>query len=469
MTADCALDKAEKEAADTLSDLARQSQDWDATETAARIKNGDVSTVEIIEAAIERARREQPNLHAICYESYDDAILQAKAERNGCFAGVPTFIKDMEDIEGAPTTFGSAAVPATIRHRTADSVAEFMSTGAISLGKSTTAEFGLTGTYEPTDGEPTRNPFNLEHTAGGSSSGAAALVASKVVPVAHGGDGGGSIRVPAAFCGLVGLKATRGRLATMDSTKRMLVKLNTYGIVTRTVRDTASFFAHTDTAPIKGMSPIGHVEGPGRPGLRIGLYIDPPLKTPVDAEVRSAVENLALKLTNIGHRVDLVPAPYDQQLVDDFLNHWALLAAGIEEIVKRTPGGDVTKLQGWTRHLAKWARKNWYRMPGAVLRLRRFPKAYAKNFERCDVILSPVCATPAPRLGYLHSDQPYDELLAKILDIFPYTSVQNAAGTPALAIPIGESKDGLPIGAHLAAPWGEEKRLLELAYAIEGL
>ena len=315
-------------------------------------------------------------------------------------------------------------------------------------------------------GKPTCNPLNLGHSVGGSSGGAAALVAAGVVPIAHGGDGGGSIRIPAAFCGLVGLKASRGRLVPMATSKRMPVKLATYGVLTRSVRDTAAFFAEVDQ-PIQGMAPIGKVEGPGSVKRRIGVFIDPPNGSPVDPEVRAACLAVAKTLESQGHQVDFVPAPYDQQLIDDFLLHWGLLAFGVEQLVKRQPGGDVERLEPWTRNLAKQAKKKWWRIPTAIWRLRRYEAKYAETFRRCDVLLSPTTAAPAPKLGYLSADQPYEQQVERLLTLLPYTPVQNAAGGPAISLPVATNKDGLPIGVQLASPMGEERRLLELAFALE--
>lgn len=451
-----------------LTGLAEETSTWDATETAARIAAKDISAVEAAEAAIARAVAWEPLINAIVARTFEAGLAQARKSASGCFAGVPTFVKDMEDLTGAPTRLGSAALPPMIAKTTAESVAQFLSSGAVPLGKSTTSEFGLTATTEPVHGEPTRNPINLEHSSGGSSGGAAALVAAGVVPVAHGGDGGGSIRVPASFCGLVGLKATRGRLKPMESTKRMPVKLATYGILTRTVRDTAAFFAQVDQAPVRGMAPVGLVEGPGKQRHRVGLFIDPPQGADVHPEVREAVMATAEALERMGHRVDLVSAPYDRHMVDDFLLYWGLLAAGVERIIAKTPGGDVTRLEPWTRALAATARANWLRLPGALWRLHRYKARYACVFDRCDVLLSPTVAQPAPKLGHLAADQPFEQKKERLLNMLPYTPVQNVSGGPAISIPVATSSSGLPIGVQIAAPWGEERRLIELAFALEG-
>jgi len=457
---------ASQQALETPAGLAAQTKDWDATETAARIASGEVSTVEVVQAAIERAEASQATINAIKHPMYEVGLKRAEQPTTGCFAGVPTFIKDMEAWKGGPTGYGTAGMPALVAEANAASVAEFCSTGPIALGKSTTAEFGLTATTEPVHGTATRNPVNLEHSSGGSSGGASALVAGGVVPIAHGGDGGGSIRIPAAFCGLVGLKATRGRLAPMASAARMPIKIATYGVLTRSVRDTAAFYAAVDPAP-QGMAPIGHVKGPGTDKFRVGLFIDTPSGEAVDPEVREATLATARRLESLGHSVDTVPAPYDQQFADDFLLHWAMLAAGVEFTVKRTPGSDVNRLEPWTRGLAAKARREWWKIPSAIWRLRKYQADYARVFERCDVLMCPTTAEPAPKIGDLSAGQPFEQKLRRLVQLFPYTPVQNASGGPAISVPVAHSSSGLPIGVQLAAPWGEERRLIELAFALE--
>lgn len=454
-----------------LSGLARESMAWDATETRARLLAGEVSALEVVEAAIARADLLDPQLGALVYR--DDAGARAAARESGggggsgVFAGVPTYIKDMENLRGMPTRYGSQAVPHALAAVTARSVAQLLTTGLVPLGKSTTAEFGLNASTEPLQGSPTRNPRDRGCSSGGSSGGASALVAAGVVPIAHAGDGGGSIRIPAAFCGLVGLKATRGRLAPMASSQRMPVKIATYGVVTRTVRDTAAFFAAVDDQRPAGMAAIGHVQGPGRQPLRVGLFIDPPLGTAVDPEVRAATLGAAAALEAAGHRVVPVAAPYDRQLADDFLTYWGFMAMAVELTVQLQLRGDLADLQPWTRALAAQARKRWWAHPGAMLRLGRFRHRYAEAFANCDVILSPTTAGPAPRLGELRPDLDHARLRARLLELLPYTPAQNASGGPAISVPFGATRTGLPIGVQLAAPWGEERRLLELAYELE--
>jgi amidase len=172
-------------------------------------------------------------------------------------------------------------------------------------------------------------------------------------------------------------------------------------------------------------------------------------------------------LEGFEHSVDILPAPYDQQLADDFLLHWALLAMGVEFTVKRAKGGDVSRLEPWSRGLAADARRQWWKIPGAIWRLRKYREVYERVFERCDVLLCPTTARPAPEIGHLSPAQPFEQKLERLIALMPYTPLQNASGGPAISIPAGTATNGLPIGVQLAAPWGQERRLIELAFALE--
>ncbi|MEZ4269607.1 MAG: amidase family protein, partial [Myxococcota bacterium] len=194
---------------------------WDAVETAARIASGEVSAREVIESAIARAEAWEPHLRAIATPTFDAALRSADTAAPGPFRGVPSFIKDLDNVAGVPTGMGSRAFRGFVPKHTSPAVTQFLNAGFVSLGKSTTPEFGLTATTEPEHGPATRNPRNLQHSSGGSSGGAASLVAAGVVPLAYASDGGGSIRIPAACCGLVGLKPSRGRLVDLERAAKM--------------------------------------------------------------------------------------------------------------------------------------------------------------------------------------------------------------------------------------------------------
>ena len=443
-------------------------ENWDATETAQRIAAGDVSAVEVMEATIKRTEAWNPKLNALTHFDPEGARAEAKAPRPGVFAGVPTFVKDLEDLAGVPTGCGTAAFSPGPAKRSADTVAQFLDTGLIPLGKTTTSEFGLTGTVEPVGGTPTLNPINLGHTAGGSSGGAGAVVAAGVVPIAHGGDGGGSIRIPSAFCGLVGLKPTRGRLAVMEKTQHMAIRIAQMGVLTATVRDTANYYAAVErAAPAEGLAPVGLVEDPGTTKYRIGAFIDTPLSPHIDPEIRQATEATAARLEAMGHEVRWISAPADQAIADDFLLYWAFNALIVQTLLTAAPRARARKLEPWTKGLAAEARRNIFKIKGAIKRLRAFEATYEAMFEDIDVLMCPTTAGTAPRIGEIAPDQPFDVKRDKLLNLLPYTPLQNISGAPAISVPMGKTAAGLPMGIQLAGPIGGEARLLRLAFALE--
>lgn len=247
--------------------------DLDAVGVADRIKRKEITPDEAVEAAINRAQAVNPSLNAISTEMYAYAKRMAKKPYPGEFSGVPTFIKDNDDVEGFPTTHGSRAVAGVPAKRSSKFVDQFHSLGLVCLGKTTMPEFGLTGTTESSAHGATRNPWNLDHSTGGSSGGSAAMVAAGVVPLAHGNDGGGSTRIPAACCGLVGLKPTRGRLVNVEGSHLLPVNLVHQGVLTRSVRDTAVFYAGAEKHfRNKDLPDIGLVNGPNSRRLRIGFF-----------------------------------------------------------------------------------------------------------------------------------------------------------------------------------------------------
>jgi len=446
---------------------------WDATETAARIAAGEVSAEEVVRAAIERAGAWEPRINGVVTPTYEAAIERAQGPVSGTFAGVPSFIKDLDHIAGVPTGMGSRAFDGFVPKKTSPCVQQFLDTGFISLGKSSTPEFGLTATTEPKGVDPTRNPWNTEHSSGGSSGGAAALVASGVVPLAYASDGGGSIRIPASFCGLVGLKPSRGRLTDLDRAADMPVKIATYGVVSRSVRDTAAYYAAVEKAGSgAGLEPVGDVKGPGKQKLKIGFYPESPLKNPVDPAVKAMVEETAKLLEGMGHTV-VEHNPFTPELVAtfsrDFFNYWGLLGAGVPMMCRRTLGDRFKKeqLNDWTRGLAGHFRRNIYRVPTALWRLRRFEKVYTEAYGDFDVMIGPTTAGPAPKLQYISPNQPFQLKFDRLHALVPFTPIQNVSGTPAISLPMSRSASGLPLGVHISTTMGRERTLLELAYALE--
>lgn len=444
----------------------------DATEVARLLAKKEISAEEAAKAAVARARKAASVLNAMVVDLGDAALAKAKVPSSGLFAGVPAFLKDNVDLAGVPTRFGSAAMPSSPKLKTSGVTAQLLATGLNFIGKSATPAFGFGCSTEFDDGrEPTRNPWHLDHSAGGSSGGSAALVAAGVVPIAHANDGGGSIRIPAAMCGLVGLKPSRGRLVLQEKAEKMPINIVSDGVVTRTVRDTARFFhAAEQVYQDASLPPIGLVEGPGKKRLRIGFITDSILTKACD-ETRAAVLAVAKTLEGSGHKVEEIAVPAPASFAEDFTMYWCLLAFGVETMGKRLFGAefDKKKLDGLTLGLSGRFKKGFWKVPFAVHRLKKAREQIARRTEGLDLVLSPVIARVPPPLGHLTPAVPFDELLRRLQNYVGYTPIANATGVPAISLPLAMSQAGLPIGLQFSAGIGEERQLLELAYELEAL
>ncbi len=445
--------------------------DLDAVGVAAFIRSGDISAREATEAAIARAERVEPALNALVVRDFERALDQASAPGSGPFAGVPTVVKDNTDVAGLPTRQGSEAIPERPAPADAEFTTQMRGTGVVVLGKSTMPEFGFNASTEFANLPPTRNPWNTDYSAGASSGGSAALVAAGVVPIAHANDGGGSIRIPAAACGLVGLKPTRGRTAEMAEAAQLPVNILSNGVVTRTVRDTAHFLAAAESVrPATGLPPIGLVQGPADRRLRVGLILDS-IKAVTDDETRAAVQDTATLLEKLGHTVVEVPLEVTEKFIADFTHYWALLGFSTHHFGKRTVGPDFdkSKTDPLTRFLARRFIRQAWRTPSAIRGLKRSETVYQQSFAAhgVDVHLTPVLSHTTPRLGHLSPTVPFPEMFERLVRYAAFTPLHNASGAPAVSLPLGRTLDGLPIGVHLCGLHGDERTLLELSYELE--
>jgi amidase len=443
--------------------------DHDAVGLAQLIANREVSATEVCDAAIGRAKIIDPQLHAIQLQSFSAARAQAHQRTKGLFAGVPTFIKDNIDVKGLPTNFGSVAFSAKSAKATDPFIRQFLSQGFTVLGKTKMPEFGLNGSTEYKGQEPTHNPWNLDYTAGGSSGGAAALVAAGVVPIAHGNDGGGSIRIPAACCGLVGLKATRGRFINSLSARMLPINIISEGVLTRSVRDTAHFFARMEqTYQNKRLKPIGLVERAAQKRLRIGVFFDS-IHHQTDRETRTTVEHIARLFETSGHHVSEMPLPIKAKFVDDFTLYWGALALVMSRLTGLFTGTefDLSKVDNLTLGLSKLYQQDFYKTPAMLYRLRKAEADYRDIFLNYDAILTPTIGHTPPKLGQLSPDQSFEEIFGNLQKFACFTPFNNAAGGPAISLPVGMSAEGLPIGCQLMANHGDERLLLELAFELE--
>ncbi|WP_067677294.1 amidase [Nocardia miyunensis] len=441
---------------------------FDAVALAEQVREGAVSPQELAAAAIERARLVDPRLHAVASTIYDAPRHSDRTE--SALYGVPTFVKDNTDVAGLPTTHGSNAFQARPAARNGAYAEQFLGTGLSLIGKSRLPEFGFNATTEFMTEPPARNPWHLDYSTGASSGGSAALVAAGVVPIAHANDGGGSIRIPAACVGLVGLKPSRGRHIDGEQVRRLPIHMISEGVLTRTVRDTAAFLAAAENVwRNPSLAPIGDVRGPARRRLRVGLITESVTGAGVDAPTRAAVEHTVTLLERAGHIVEPITLPVTAQFAADFVQYWALLA----DLAVRTGrlildrSFDATRIDGLTRGLRAQHLRTFHRTPSALWRLRRVPAAYARMFARHEVVVSPVLSHTTARLGYIAPTVPFPELIDRLTNYVAYTPLNNIAGTPAVSLPMGRTPEGLPIGVQLSAAYGDERTLIELAYLLE--
>jgi amidase len=441
----------------------------DAVETASRIKNGELSAAEAISAAIDRAERINKKINAIAFKTFDRAKESAGAAA-GPWAGVPTFIKDLDEVTGVPSGFGSRAFPGYKGKEQTPLIDAYLSLGVVSLGKSTTPEFGLTATTEPLSTGKTRNPWNTEHSSGGSSGGAAALVAAGVVPVAHASDGGGSIRIPAACCGNVGLKMSRGRHPTARPETAGPITISVHGVQSRTVRDTAAVIAALEVpASVSGLAEVGLVTGPNARRLRIGLITAGPYGRAVDQEVVDATRSVAKLCEGLGHIVDEIDLPSSEGVEEAFMLYWAKYA---EIAVSRWEEVSGLKRNGlafenFTLGLIERYEAHASELDAAIARLLAVPAEFNAMFQSADIVLSPVLAAPPAPLGFLDPTIDYETHLDRVLNYAQFTGLFNIVGAPAISLPLSMSTAGLPLGAMFGGKVGDEKTLLELAYELE--
>jgi amidase len=439
----------------------------DAVGLAEAIRRREVGAAEAARDAVARVRAVEARLNAV--EVHMDAPASDR-EAGGVFAGVPTFVKDNTDYRGLPTGHGSVAFAPRAARRHAPFTRQFLSSGVTVLGKTRLPEFGFSPTTEYEDAEPVRNPWGTGHSAGGSSGGSAALVAAGAVPVTHANDGGGSIRIPAACCGLVGLKPTRGRVVANAQSRRLPLDIVGDGIVSRTVRDSAAFLAAAETHwRNPKLPPVGLVEGPSEQRLRIGLMLDSPNGVRTDDAGRAAVMDTAATLERLGHTVQPVEPVIDPRFTEDFLTYWGMLSFLIG-VTGRTLGDsfDRRRMDGLSRGLREMYVKKWSSTPGVLRRLRRTREAYAAAFRGVDLVLSPVLAHTTPPIGHLAPTVPFPTLIRRILAYVAFTPVDNVVGTPSISVPAASVTDeGLPIGVMFSGRPGDERTLLEVAFVLE--
>ncbi len=453
----------------------------DAVGLADLVRRGEASESELVESALTLIERHNPTLNVIT-QRMDDFARRTVADDlpHGPFRGVPFLLKDLfEDLPGVPSNNGSALFRGRLPERESSFVRQVRAAGLVIVGKASSPELGLMPTTEPRTFGPARNPWNTGHTPGGSSGGSAAAVAAGIVPAAAASDGGGSIRIPAACCGLVGLKPSRGRFGAGPVEAEGWNGLATAGVVSRTVRDTAHLLD-----ALEGGDPGEPYAAPAKPGpwaQEVGrdpgrLLIAVSHRATSDGSLHidclAALQQAAETLAALGHEVVEVDPPIDMDRFAD--GFWSLLAANtaadlieLAELFGRPMTG--RDLEPWTLGLAAGAAKQGAGAFTLAFRnLWRMHRPMGEFLTRYDILLTPTLAQPPAPLGWLDPClEDFDELMRRIRVFMPYTALANAFGHPAVSLPLSWNADGLPIGVMAQTALGGEGRLLRLAAQLE--
>jgi amidase len=452
-----------------------------AVELAALIRSGELGARELVEASLDRIEALQPRVNAFTHVAHESALATAAAIGPGDprpFAGVPIAIKDNRAVAGMPITMCSDLFDGVVSDADAFCVRRIREAGFVIVGKTTLPEMGILPTTEPRRFGATRNPWSPDHTPGGSSGGSAAAVAAGMVPIAHGNDGGGSIRIPASCCGLVGLKPARGRISVgPDAGQSFLVS---DGVLTRTVRDTAAALDvlagyepgdATWAPPASGPYAELATRDPGR--LRIGLALNPPLDgAEIDRVSEAAARDAAALLESLGHDVREVTPPWSGLgLLPDFTRAFGPLISLTTLLGGQLAGHDPAATdvepltwEMWQRSLSE----DTLSLLLAQSRLEQVARSLVEFHAGFDVLLTPALGRRPVRIGEIHGRGPDPWGNYRRSGAFtPYTAIVNVTGQPAIALPLYHGADGLPTAVQLIGPPAREEVLLALAVQLE--
>jgi amidase len=466
------------------------------------VADRQTTAAELLAAARARMAAVNPRINAVVrrLDAEADARADAPETLRGPFAGVPFLIKDLaQDYAGHPTSSGSRSLANLPMPEHATVVERWLGAGLVIFGKTNTPELGAKGITESELLGPARNPWSIAHTTGGSSGGAAAAVAAGIVPVAGASDGGGSIRIPAACCGLFGLKPGRGLVPSGPSRGEGLNGSATDGVISRTVRDTAAMLDvlagpapaspyESPTPPTLFAEAVG--QDPGR--LRIGVCTTSAIPPGPHREALAATTAAVAALEQLGHEVEELPTPpFDAAaLAQDFLLTWFVHVAWLVDEIKRETGCDDDAFELDTLVMAALGRgRTGVEHCGALERRQLHVRRLAELHARHDLLLTPALATPPPRIGAFDLPLParlasrallrtrttgvlrrlgiVDRMIEENLGWVPYTQLANLTGRPAMSVPLHWTADGLPLGVQFVAPPGGEATLLRLAAQLE--
>lgn len=445
----------------------------DATGLAAAIRAGAFDPSAVLEATFARIDAINPSINAVVTRFDDRARAQlSKVDPNAPFAYVPFLIKETTFYEGERMTAGSRWLSDVVAPMTDPMIAAFESMGFIAVGISNAPEFGLTDVTEPLIFGATRNPWNTDYTAGGSSGGAAAAVAAGLVPFAHGSDGGGSLRAPASHCGLFTLKTSRNRptpMLTLPGSEWLPGLVSRLG-VTRSVRDATAIFAGVSKALNSSVNTTTLLDGRT---LKIAA-IDTPLHgRSCNQDIIDAFERALSTCERAGHEIHRCAWPFDgSALQEAFFCAWGALAKGyiglLADTMKRPL--DHALLEPWTNGLLEKAETlSADEIAAASKTLKNAEAAYHEMFQTFDVVMTPVYAKRTPLIGEHATTLPFEECFARVTDGVAFTPVQNMAGAPAISVPFADmfAPDALPIGVQFSGTYGDDEKLLALGAQLE--
>ncbi len=467
--------------AEPLSGFAGEYDKYDAIGLAELISKREITALELLAAVGQRVERFNPALNAFAALFFERAESQIRTGLpTGPLSGVPFALKDIHlRLAGTKTTFGSRVFTEYTPVTNSTLVDRYIAAGLVIFGKTTTPEFGLTTTTESVLYGQTRNPWNLERSSGGSSGGASAVVASGILPAAHGSDGGGSIRIPASCCGLFGLKPTRSRVPLGPTAFEGWNGLGVHHVLTRSVRDSAALLDATAGAepgspffsPPPASSFLSEVgKEPGK--LRVALVSEPYAGSPLDPECRRAVTDAAKLCESLGHRVEEAALPIDTDLLGDTyvtifrVSVARLVEDGSLELGRPVTEGDVEPLTWATAQ--KGNRVTSIDYSRAIATSHQFGLTMARFMEKYDVILSPTLGKPPVKLGLLSPSPPDLEQYGRdVKEFSPFTLLYNVTGQPSMSVPLHWTGDGLPVGVMFSARFGDEATLFRLGSQLE--
>lgn len=453
----------------------------DATALAALIAAGEVSETEVLEAAIARIEALNPHLNSVVEKLYDEARAAiAVGLPNGPFRGVPFAIKDLHTlVKGSRLTHGSAFFAGHVSDHDSAIVTKARAAGLVILGRTNTPEFGLNSSTEGQFLGATHNPWDLDYSPGGSSGGAGAAVASGMLPMAHATDSGGSTRIPASCCGVIGLKPTRGRVfAGLDIGEGWHDSFHAFAI-TRSVRDTALLLdlLRNIDHPAPSYAPGPQVRyrdllAAPPPRLRIGVIANPASGVPVSDDCRSGLEATVALLSALGHSPEPLPLAYDTASVaNGFLR---MLSSSVAATVAHQEAATGRKAEQGQFAPTVWDALQIGRtlsageLNAAIASVHLTAADILRQTNAFDVVVSPTVATEPPRLGTLNAAQgDLASFLPKVFGFAPFTSMYNVTGQPAISLPLATAVSGLPIGMQFAAAPGREDLLIALAAELE--